>query len=76
MQIGYARVSKQHEQDTAAQLRALKDGGAERVFTEHASGAAGTGPNSTRCSTSSEKGMWSSSGSWTDSAAASRICFT
>ena len=25
MQIGYARVSKQHDQDTAAQLRALKE---------------------------------------------------
>ena len=38
MQIGYARVSKQHDQDTAAQLRALKESGVERVFTEHASG--------------------------------------
>ena len=38
MQVGYARVSKQQDQDTAAQLRALKIGGAERVFTEHASG--------------------------------------
>ena len=38
MQIGYARVSKQHDQDTAAQLRALEAAGAERVFTEHASG--------------------------------------
>ncbi|QFP78623.1 recombinase family protein [Deinococcus sp. AJ005] len=38
MQVGYARVSKQHEQDTAAQLRALEVAGAERVFTEHASG--------------------------------------
>ncbi|WP_420594319.1 recombinase family protein [Deinococcus sp.] len=38
MQIGYARVSKQQDQDTAAQLRALTDAGAERVFTEHASG--------------------------------------
>ena len=38
MQVGYARVSKQNEQDTAAQLRALKTAGAERVFTEHASG--------------------------------------
>lgn len=38
MQVGYARVSKQHEQDTAAQLRALEAEGAERLFTEHASG--------------------------------------
>ncbi|WP_291432083.1 recombinase family protein [Deinococcus sp.] len=38
MQLGYARVSKTHEQDTAAQLRALQDAGAQRMFTEHASG--------------------------------------
>ena len=38
MVIGYARVSKQQEQDTSAQLRALQDAGAERIFTEHASG--------------------------------------
>ncbi|WP_104989986.1 recombinase family protein [Deinococcus sp. NW-56] len=38
MVIGYARVSRQHDQDTTAQLRALQDAGAERIFTEHASG--------------------------------------
>lgn len=38
MFIGYARVSKEKDQDTALQLRALKEAGAERVFTEHASG--------------------------------------
>jgi len=38
MHFGYARVSKAHEQDTAAQLRALQEAGAQRVFTEHASG--------------------------------------
>lgn len=38
MHIGYARVSKAQDQDTAAQLRALKDAGVGRVFTEHASG--------------------------------------
>ena len=38
MHIGYARVSKAQDQDTAAQLRALKDAGITRVFTEHASG--------------------------------------
>lgn len=37
MLIGYARVSKQQEQGTAAQLRALKEAGVECVFTEHAS---------------------------------------
>ena len=38
MLIGYARVSEEQDQDTALQLRALKEAGAERVFTEHASG--------------------------------------
>ena len=38
MLIGYARVSKEKDQDTALQLRALKEAGVERVFTEHASG--------------------------------------
>lgn len=38
MHVGYARVSKEKDQDTAAQLRALKDAGVERVLTEHASG--------------------------------------
>ena len=38
MLIGYARVSKQQEQDTAAQVQALKKAGAERVYQEHASG--------------------------------------
>jgi DNA invertase Pin-like site-specific DNA recombinase len=38
MHIGYARVSKTRDQDTAAQLRALNDAGAERIYQEHASG--------------------------------------
>lgn len=38
MQFGYARVSEHHDQDTTLQLKALQDAGAERVFTEHASG--------------------------------------
>ena len=38
MLIGYARVSKQQEQDTAAQVQALKKAGAGRIFQEHASG--------------------------------------
>jgi DNA invertase Pin-like site-specific DNA recombinase len=37
MLIGYARVSKQQEQDTA-QVQALKKAGAERIYQEHASG--------------------------------------
>lgn len=38
MKLGYARVSKAQEQDTAAQLRALRAEGVSRVFEEHASG--------------------------------------
>lgn len=38
MLIGYARVSKQHEQDTTAQVQALTRAGAERIYQEHASG--------------------------------------
>lgn len=39
MLIGYARVSKGKEQDTAAQLEALKKAGCEIIFEESASGA-------------------------------------
>lgn len=38
MQFSYARVSRAHDQDTALQLRALREAGAARAFTEHASG--------------------------------------
>ncbi|MFD2610800.1 recombinase family protein [Deinococcus taklimakanensis] len=38
MLIGYARVSKDKDQDTAPQLHALQAAGVERVFTESASG--------------------------------------
>lgn len=38
MLIGYARVSKSDGQDTAAQVSALREAGAERIFTEQASG--------------------------------------
>ncbi len=38
MLIGYARVSKQQDQDTAAQLRALEAAGAWKIYEEHASG--------------------------------------
>ena len=38
MLIGYARVSKAEAQDTAAQLKALKEAGVEKVFEEKASG--------------------------------------
>ena len=35
MLIGYARVSKQQDQDTAAQVWALKKAGGERIYQEH-----------------------------------------
>lgn len=38
MLIGYARVSKNDEQTTSAQTRALKEAGCERLFEEAASG--------------------------------------
>jgi len=38
MLIGYARVSKIEGQDTAAQVSALRDAGAKRIFEEQASG--------------------------------------
>ncbi len=38
MQIGYARVSKGDDQSTAAQTRALKSAGCDRLFEEVASG--------------------------------------
>jgi DNA invertase Pin-like site-specific DNA recombinase len=39
MLIGYARVSKVDDQDTAAQVKALKAAGCKRIFEEHASGS-------------------------------------
>ena len=38
MLLGYARVSKSEEQETASQIRALKKAGCKRVFEETASG--------------------------------------
>ncbi len=38
MRLGYARVSKSQDQDTAAQVAALRDAGVERIFEEQASG--------------------------------------
>lgn len=38
MQLGYARISKTETQETAAQIRALKQAGCEKVFEEAASG--------------------------------------
>jgi DNA invertase Pin-like site-specific DNA recombinase len=39
MLIGYARVSKIDQQDTRAQVKALKAAGCRRIFEEHASGS-------------------------------------
>src|SRR5271166_1596854 len=36
--IGYARVSKADDQDTAAQVKALRQAGCKRIFEEKASG--------------------------------------
>lgn len=38
MLIGYARVSRQQDQDTATQVQALTQAGVERIYQEHASG--------------------------------------
>jgi DNA invertase Pin-like site-specific DNA recombinase len=38
MLIGYARVSKSDDQDTTAQIRALRENGIDRIFEETASG--------------------------------------
>jgi DNA invertase Pin-like site-specific DNA recombinase len=36
--IGYARVSKADDQDTAVQVKALRQNGCSRIFEEKASG--------------------------------------
>jgi hypothetical protein len=41
--LGYARVSKADDQDTAAQVKELRQAGCKRIFEERASG--GTGRN-------------------------------
>jgi len=48
MLIGYARVSTD-DQDTAAQVAALKAVGCERIYREKASGGRWDGPNCTGC---------------------------
>ena len=39
MLLGYARVSKSEDQETAPQIRALKKAGGKKIFEEAASGA-------------------------------------
>ena len=48
MNLGYARVST-NEQDTAAQVSALKSADCEKIFREKASGVDGTGPSYFDC---------------------------
>ena len=56
MLIGYARVST-NEQDTAAQVGALKSAGCERIFREKASGGRWDRPNCIDFLTSFERRM-------------------
>ena len=56
MRIGYARVSTQ-EQDTQAQIAALKESGCERIFQEKA--VDGTGQSCIVCWSICARGMCS-----------------
>ena len=62
MLIGYARVSKD-DQETAAQVAALKAVGCERIYREKASADAGIVPNFTGSLIISAKAtcLWSGS---------------
>lgn len=66
MKLGYARVST-NEQDTAAQVSALKSAGCEKIFFErrHLAGD-GTVPNSIACWINYERAMYSLSRVLTD----------
>ena len=66
MLVGYARVSKADDQDTAAQVKALRQAGCKRIFEEKASGGRWDRPHFTRPWNSSGKEMCWSSGSSTD----------
>ena len=65
MLIGYARVSKVDQQDTRAQVKALKEAGCKRIFEESASGVGGIDLNCTVRWTSSGRAISSSYGNWT-----------
>jgi hypothetical protein len=60
MKLGYARVSTS-EQDTAAQVSALKSAGCEKIFREKASEGVGIDPNYFGCWIKCVKAIFSSS---------------
>jgi hypothetical protein len=67
MLVGYARVSKADDQDTAAQVKALRKAGCKRIFEEKASGGRWDRPQLHKAFwNSSRKGMCWSFGSSTD----------
>jgi len=66
MLVGYARVSKADDQDTAAQVKACARPAASESSRRRPPVAAGTGRNFTRPWNSSRKGMCWSFGSSTD----------
>ena len=65
MLLGYARVSKADDQDTAAQVGALKAAGCTRVFEEKASGGRWDRPELHRLLDQLRKAIRSWSGSST-----------
>ena len=75
MLLGYARVSKADDQDTAAQVSALKAAGCTRVYEETASGGRWDRPELHRLLDHLREGDVSSSGNSTGCHARSRICF-
>ena len=63
--LGYARVSKVEDQDTAPQIEALEAAGCTRVYEEHASGGRWDRPELHRLLDRLEPGLFSPSGSST-----------
>jgi DNA invertase Pin-like site-specific DNA recombinase len=58
MKLGYARVST-NEQDTAAQVSALKSAGCEKIFERRHLAEDGTDPNPIACWINYERAMFS-----------------